>query len=232
MTDLFYEGHTDEMIDRVFAVMMHADQHQFQVLTKRADRMQSYIENFWERMRSNLTSHQRALGIRPEKYLFRIIEYPLPNVWLGVSAEDQERYDLRSRDLEKIPAPVRWLSLEPLLGPIDMGLMDDYARRSRGRRAFHWVIVGGESGPHARPMDPDWVRSIRDQCVEAGVAFHFKQHGEWIGAQDLRNLPGGSQPGFGIYDNCTFNMEHQVIRVGKKRAGRELDGRTWDEYPA
>jgi protein gp37 len=93
------------------------------------------------------------------------------------------------------------------------------------------VIVGGESGPRARPMDPDWPRSIRDQCHSEGVPFFFKQHGEWIGTPDLKHLSGGGGPGFGTFDHCLYDCDHEAVRVGKRAAGRILDGRTWDEMP-
>jgi len=146
-----------------------------------------------------------------------------PNVWLGCTVVNQAEAD---RDIPKLlaaPAKVRFLSMEPLLGRVDLrrwigcdpiigGLssycdQDGYARQDIGGGiidGLHLVIVGGESGRHARPMHPDWVRSLRDQCVEAGVAFHFKQWGEW---------------------------DADGERVGKKSAGRLLYGRTWDQMP-
>ena len=135
---------------------------------------------------------------------------PLPNVWLGTSVEDQERADERIPELLAAPAAVRFLSCEPLLGPLDFVMaagntsFDGGGDGFPGDRTFDWVIVGGESGPNARPMHPDWARWIRDQCVRAGVAFHFKQWG-------------------------AFNERGE--RVGKRVAGRELDGRTWGEIP-
>jgi protein gp37 len=133
-------------------------------------------------------------------------EWPLPNVWLGTSVENQRWADIRIPKLHETPAAVRFLSCEPqpLLGPIDlttaldrMDYVGDDGRSAIYRDAIGWVIVGGESGHHARPMDPAWVRSIRDQCAGSGVPFFFKQ---W----------GGRTP---------------------KAGGRELDGRTWDELP-
>ena len=158
MSDLFHEKVPDEYIHRVFDVMHRASQHEFQVLTKRSERM---VE---------VTS---KLSIST-------------NVWMGVSVENVD-YVSRIDDLRKVRAAVRFLSIEPLLGPIDRVPL----------RGIHWVIVGGESGPRARPMDPAWVRSIRDQCDKAKVPFFFKQ---WGGVQ-------------------------------KKRHGRLLDDRTWDEMP-
>lgn len=94
-----------------------------------------------------------------------------------------------------------------------------------------WIIAGGESGPNARPSHPDWFRGLRDQCAQAGVPFFFKQHGEWIGVSDLRNLPGGSGPGFGAYDHCQHDMQAESVRVGKSRAGHLLDGKEHHEFP-
>lgn len=158
-------------------------------------------------------------------------------VWLGTSVESQKWADVRVPQLLQTPAAVRFLSCEPLLGPVD--LVPSLRAWAGGdavqiNHHLHWVIVGGESGPHARPMHPDWARSLRDQCVAAGVAFHFKQWGEWAPIPDnaramfsrvRRNIcihgrmPSATDPGT------------PMARCGKRLAGRELDGRTWDEYP-
>jgi protein gp37 len=127
------------------------------------------------------------------------------NVWLGTTTENQLWADRRIPELLKHPAAVRFLSCEPLLGPIDLSKWT----RSPGR--IDWVIAGGESGHKARPMQPDWIRALRDECTGAGVAFHFKQWGQW------RPEEGGGRISF--------------VRVGKRSSGRDLDGRTWDELP-
>jgi protein gp37 len=158
MSDLFHKDVPLEYISRVFEAMRSAHWHRFQVLTKRAERLAS---------------------------LDGALEWP-DNVWMGVSVENAQYVD-RLEDLRRTHARVKFLSLEPLLGPL----------RDLDLRIIDWVIVGGESGPGARPMDATWVTEIRDQCRTAGVAFFFKQ---WGGAN-------------------------------KKRAGRVLDGRTWDEMP-
>jgi len=159
MSDLFHEEVPIEFIQAVFATMERAHWHTFQILTKRSRRL---VE------------------------LAALLSWP-PNVWMGVSVEDM---DVASRvdDLRSVEAEVRFLSLEPLLGPLSVLNLN----------GIHWVIVGGESGPRARPMDPDWVVDIRDQCDAVGVPFFFKQWG-------------------GVF---------------KKRNGRQLDGRTWDELPS
>ncbi len=170
MSDLFHKSVPDEFIAQVFEVMLEAKQHVFQVLTKRSERMMEWTRQTFGRA-------------------------TLPaNVWLGVSVENQD-YVWRTEHLQKTPSRVRFLSVEPLLGPVDLsGHLD----------GIHWVIVGGESGPWARPMEPEWARAVRQQCREQDVAFFFKQWG-------------------------AFNAEGE--RVGKKSAGRVLDGRTWNAMP-
>lgn len=187
--DLFHEGVPDEWIDRAFAVMALAPQHTFQVLTKRAERMREYLS-----ARNGMGNAALCAAINNIPYGLGVwhgaLEMPLPNVWLGVSAEDQTRTDERIPHLLATPAAVRFVSLEPLLGEIDLrrvsvrryGLLDaltpGYFTDGRPPRlGLDWVIAGGESGPSARPMHPDWVRSLRDQCTAAAVPFFFKQWG-------------------------------------------------------
>jgi protein gp37 len=158
MSDLFHEDVPLQYIQQVFAVMRDASQHRFQVLTKRAERL--------ERLAPKLSF--------------------APNIWMGVSVENDD-YVWRIDHLRRVPAAVRFLSVEPMLGPVAQLALD----------GIHWVIVGGESGRGARPMDASWVRAVRDECRLSGVPFFFKQ---WGG-------------------------------VMKGRAGRALDGRTWDEMP-
>jgi len=196
MSDLFHDQVPDEFIAAVFAVMAATPQHTYQILTKRHGRMRSLL-NDWSRSPGAFmhagasTGAWKALGAM---HLTTPIA-PLPNVWLGVSVEDQKRANLRIPALLETPAVVRFLSMEPLLGPVDI---TPWLRHKPGLvHGLDWVIVGGESGPRARPVDGAWVRSLRDQCAASGEAFFFKQ---W----------GGRTP---------------------KANGRELDGRTWDEYP-
>lgn len=196
--DLFHEKVPDTWIDRVFAVMALAPQHTFQVLTKRPERMRAYltaVANDPDRKAQAARAVEDLGRPLPETLVAaeRIGGGPLPNVWLGVSAEDQATAAARIPPLLAIPAAVRFLSAEPLLGPINLcrlrvapdhhtmvDALDGYAivdtpGRERERAALHWVIVGGESGPGARPMHPDWARSLRDQCATAGVPFFVKQ---------------------------------------------------------
>ncbi len=130
------------------------------------------------------------------------------NVWLGTTVESQRWVSKRLPEIAAVPARVRFLSCEPLLGALDL--------QPWLKSAVHWVIAGGESGARARPTDPAWFRVLRDQCIAAGVPFHFKQWGDWA-------------PGAGWTD--TAAKEGAMVRVGKRRAGRDLDGRTWDELP-
>lgn len=170
------------------------------------------------------------------------------NVWVMATVVTQEEADRDVVKLLAVPARVRGLSIEPMLGPID--LTDIVVRHGAGTEDHFsalydpdddeaetvpyvdWVIAGGESGPHARPADGDWYRSLRDQCAAAGVPFHFKQHGEWIDVRDLRRLPGGGGPGFGIFDHCKHDVAATgAVRIGKA-AGRLLDGVEHNDFPA
>jgi len=222
--DLFHENVPDEWIDRQFAVMALTPHHRHQVLTKRSARMRAYMVAL-----SGLDGDQRAerletAAIEATGDAFAIdrlydVAWPLPNVWLGVSVEDQARADERIPDLLATPGAVRFLSCEPLLGPVDLkGWIyrgwDGDIRHARPAASISWVIAGGESGSGARPMHPDWARSLRDQCAAAGVPFLFKQWGEWQYAGDLAD--GGER----------------FVKVGKKAAGRLLDGVEHSGFPA
>jgi protein gp37 len=203
MSDLFHENLPDEAIDKVFAVMALCPQHTFQVLTKRAERMRDYMTRWKATERLTflarahepgtmpMTQHEIEARLLPSalvehRRLYRVsecVDWPLRNVWLGVSVEDQARADERIPLLLDTPAAVRFLSCEPLLGPVDLTpwLHRDATPPLSAPHSFRpippldWVIVGGESGPGARPMDPNWARSIRDQCAAAGVSFFMKQ---------------------------------------------------------
>jgi len=210
MSDLFHDQVPDDYIANVFAVMAIASRHTFQVLTKRH-----------ARMRSLLTSS--AFQTATAEHMLRMTDademkdagepFPMPNVWLGVSAEDAKWAKIRGDALRETPAAVRFFSCEPLLGP-----MDDLDLKGIG-----WVIAGGESGRGARPMNPDWARSVRDQCTAAGVPFLFKQWGEYAPVPSY--VPRPSLAWQRDFEKWSMS------RVGKHRAGRILDGRTWDEYP-
>jgi protein gp37 len=221
-SDLFYEKLDTARIDEIFAVMALAGQHQFQVLTKRVKRMREYTNDraLLERVVASARTVIRIyFHASPPDYFQCGVPMHLPreNIWLGASAEDQLTYDARRRDLDETRTAVVWWSLEPLLGPIRLGLGD------LNRRRPNWVVVGGESGPHARPTHPDWVRRIRDECLENKVPFFFKQWGEWV-ARDQTSREIGRVSYYHFDQSIVF-------RVGKSFAGRDLDGVEWNQYP-
>ena len=227
-SDPFHEGISDIEIDLLFAVMALRPDWIFQVLTKRSQRMREYLLH---RQSSKFRWEAALDAVRTNQSPFQLgdaLEWlsrrgPLPNVWQGVSCEDQQRWDECTADLKATPAAVRWVSAEPLLGPIETGFgwvhhhpdndrsnpalaqLVRAARRNLDPGAIDWVVVGGESGPRARPMPADWARSLHDQCANAGVAFFFKQ---W-----------GSNP----IDVC------KSPRIGK--GGNLLDGALHAEFP-
>ena len=240
MSDLFHEQVPNNYIDQVFGVMAQARPHTFQILTKRPERMRAYLTSPDRNAKVALA----AIGIPYPQW-----QWPLPNVWLGVSVEDQRAADERIPHLLETPAAVRFLSCEPLIGPVDLERWLVYYDSLYGepwgsRGDLHWVIVGGESGPKARPMHPDWARSLRDQCVAAGVPFFFKQHGEWSPDRPEGAAPGTwdggrmrtFKPDGTLYSQRGHDWNDpgmvSMYRVGKKAAGRLLDGREWSQFPA
>jgi protein gp37 len=178
MSDLFHPRVPDDYIARVFAVMAATPRHTYQNLTKRTARQRALLNS--RNWRGTVAGHVRKIA--PYQGLDEFDRLTmgfvrggsLPNVWLGVSVEDQERADMRVGHLLDTPAWVRWLSMEPLLGPVDLERADPGALCDGG---LDWVVVGGESGPGFRPVDPAWVRDIRDQCAHAYVPFFLKQWG-------------------------------------------------------
>lgn len=226
MTDAFADFVTDEMLDRMFAVMALAPHHTFQVLTKRADRMWEYgnlvadtsLEAAQSPAHPGYAAARRvwraADTIACDLYLREghpstaylnggqdAAPWPLPNVWLGVSSEDQQRADERIPLLLDTPAAKRFVSAEPLLGPIDFGEVIPEPlgwSHAHGFGGIDLVITGYESGPRARTSDVEWIRSIKNQCVSAGVAFFYKQ---------------------------------AATPKGRKIPTPELDGKTWTEMP-
>jgi protein gp37 len=166
MSDLFHEQIDPLFIGRILNVIEKASQHTFQVLTKRPKRMKEVLMAFYETMNKE----------------------PFPNFWLGISAEDQPTFDERVAELLATPAALRFVSCEPMLGLVDindgMNCDDKTCEACGGHGGINWVIVGGESGPGSRAMNPEWVRLIRDQCIASDVPFWFKQ---WGGVQKWRN---------------------------------------------
>jgi protein gp37 len=160
--------------------------------------------------------------------------WPWPNVWLMATMVNQQEFDRDIGKLLRTPAAVHGISIEPMLGAMDLRLggaaSPDYADH-QPLASLDWVIAGGESGPRARPGNGDWYRSLRDQCEAARVPFLFKQHGEWIDPRDLRRLQGGGMPGFGAYDSCRHDMKTDAVRISKADAGRLLDGVEHNEFP-
>lgn len=261
LADVFHEDVPDEIIVSAFATMALTPQHTYQLLTKRHARMRSLLnqDTFRNRVMTIAGSLAETDGVWAGTDLNI---WPLRNVWAGVSVESQQWADIRIPALMDTPAAVRWLSCEPLLGPVDLGIGDPhrghahddvwghphpdmcltcstdenevaYFRRESGTSGIDWVVCGGESGPGARPMHPDWARSLRDECEQAGVSYFFKQHGEYE-PTDERGI--GNVSSFDPRNRLVGEPDetgHRAIvrRVGKKAAGRELDGRTHDDYP-
>ena len=238
--DIFHEKVTDEQIDRLFAVCGDTPQHIHMILTKRADRMREYL--FW-RKRDKPITVAMGDGTLAQHPFNSELKAP-SNIWLGVSVEDQQRADERIPDLLATPAAVRFISAEPLLGPVDLKWSLYLDQFSGEHTAIDWVIVGGESGPRARPIHPEWVRSLREQCLASGTPFLFKQWGEWAprewkadggthamnwrrpeSFQKLNHHPDS-------IERTTVDAEWQAFaKVGKKAAGRLLDGREWSGFP-
>jgi protein gp37 len=228
--DIFHKDVPNEFLDKIFARMALCPQHTFQVLTKRSDRMRSYIT----RGGSSWRILDRMCEVTGNSAAH--MHWPLPNVWLGVSVERQLEADERRPDLEAVAAfgSTTFVSYEPALGPVDW----------RGWDFVKQIISGGENGP--RPSHPDWHRATRDYCVPRGIAYFFKQWGSWkdctaggaIVAEDRIILPsgeiiGGGHPNHGgmVSDDWEERGAVWMTRVGKKLAGRELDGREWSEMP-
>lgn len=254
MGDLFHDDVSYDFLDSVFSIILACAvfanrEHTFMILTKRPENMLRYLASRtptehlqeWARVGDSWTAtddpdvcfnelvyartvhdwddnglNSSGSEYRPWGYINSL--WPLPNLMLGVSAENQRTADERIPILLDTPAAVRFVSCEPLLGPV---LLSEYTH------GLDWVIAGGESGPKAMPVHPDWIRELRDECNSRDVPFFFKQWGEWApraecdlsGVNDRTRVvimnPGG----------------HVMLRVGKKAAGRQIDGRTWEQFP-
>ncbi len=274
--DLFHEDVPDEWIDRVFAVMALSPQHTFQVLTKRSARMRAYLSVDPDVLRDRwfravpagkwfVSVSEAYAGLHPHAsdemralYHRHALTWPLPNVWLGVSAERKREASERVPDLLETPAAIRFVSAEPLLGPINFrsidvdgyyevlplgaGWLDRLEEGETEGPRLDWIIVGGESGPDARPMHPDWARTIRDQCAAAGVPFFFKQWGTWAIASEANGHSDSSMVSNdavwlhldGLQTKPSWHRDDVpldeplnpvgMFRMGKKAAGRLLDG--------
>lgn len=278
MSDLFHSSFTNEQIAAVFGVMAACPQHTFQVMTKRPERMLEWFEWFGKavgsrairtRLHAAINICQTHSGLyhhgKPV-YIAQDVQWPLPNVWIGVTVENQVAADERIPLLLQVPAAVRFLSCEPLIGPVllpndsltcdccgnlpeTVNVNDEiYCKRCHeddpddastiygGCLSIDWVIAGGGSGSKARPSHPDWFRALRDQCQAAGVPFFFKQWGKWGVVYEgetepdetfIAGLPTPRKDYAWHGDKVVY-----MLPGGKKKAGRELDGRTWDEFPS
>lgn len=202
----------------------------YQILTKRPERVLSAL---CADLGGTFDAGMEQTSIMIDQWLNGT---PPKNVWIGTTVEDQENAERRIIELRRIPACVRFLSCEPLIGPVNLftpatiGVEANAADCRRvGMPFVDWVICGGESGPRARPMHPQWARSLRDQCVETCVPFFFKQWGEWLPFMQMTEAliykTAGTTPGFIFADGA------DAYRIGKSSAGRLLDGREHNEFP-
>lgn len=244
MGDIFHPDIELLMLALIFDIIKRCPQHTFMILTKRPE---IALEHYHNTM------------LKPF--------FGMPNIWLGVTAENQQAADERIPILLQIPAAVRFVSVEPMLGPVDLSewlkevrycerhgqlceegvrwendqLVCKYCRKPVDRiHLLDWVIVGGETGPGARPMHPNWVRSLRDQAVDAGVPFFFKSWGMWIPSYDAGERCEETDQYGRSFGKCWSQTKTYyrfpdglgMVLVGKKAAGRLLDGRGWDEMPS
>lgn len=275
MSDLFLDEVPFVFIDRLFAVMALCPLHTFQILTKRPKRMLDYFKNHFSRHKvaliaSEITEEKGEHGCDDS---ICGMTFPLPNVWLGVSVENQEAANERIPVLLEVPAAIRWVSVEPLLGEINLSEIhytegygsspcsacggDVYIDALTGSsfcddgcdgpvfNQLDWVVTGGESGPKARPIHPEWLRSIRNQCDESGTPFLFKQWGEFAPADqtefthawccDNKIMGGWINPDgtYALAGDAFRNNEDSthIFKLGKSRADRLLDGVLHDQYP-
>lgn len=234
MSDTFHEKVPFEFIDAIMKVAGICQQHIFLILTKRPERMAKYFqERQIRRAQFRMVTKMAKGGISVSNVDV------LPNVWLGTTIENQEQADKRIPHLLKCPSAVRFVSCEPLLGNIDLTKIwennaDVWIDSLRGKHGLayplqgknnriDWVIAGGESGHHARPMHPDWARSLRDQCQSAGVPFFFKQWGEW-GDDDLLDIGEAIYDHFEFGKNALLLQGEHLYKVGKHKSGNHLDG--------
>jgi protein gp37 len=261
MGDLFHDDVPLAFISKVFDTMacaiLNGEPHTFIILTKRPERMQFVVS----KALPDFPTHFDAIARN-------LVRWPLSNVWLGVSVEDQATADERIPILLQTPAAVRIVSIEPMLGPVDLCYIrtgPDRPMEGHPKTIWHpcgnalckpsppepgqtiivpaawtgldWVICGGETGPGARPIHPDWVRKVRDQCAAAGVPFFFKSWGEWSAGNPASEHRGVVAPDGQWWKGTPFGYgrEHpgsvELWRCGKAKAGRMLDGRMHEEFP-
>ncbi len=273
MSDLFHKDLPRDDVAVIYGTAIaavHLRKHTIQILTKRADHMRELLNDgaFWDIANdiadSLVMAHTDPLARRSDDARATCEDYgpdkPPPGIWLGVSVEDQERADERIPDLLATPAAIRFLSCEPLLGPLDIGwamsrnpldIAGGFLKRGHFApgletlKPLSWVISGGESGPNSRPAHPDWFRSIRDQCRTAGVPYFHKQNGAWAPGECVNKAATRTEKvatwwnGKWDYSSLTAAIsaethrddEPDVYLVGKKAAGAMLDGKEHREYP-
>lgn len=249
MSDLFHENVPFEFIASVFSIMSVTTRHTYQILTKRPERVIEFFDWAVDQTIPGWPDDSRIIEAWPDGLEWKGYDncgpvFPYDNIWIGVSVEDQITANERIPLLLRIPASVRWISAEPLLGPINvtfaqctcpapgdalrtrhlLGCPADRRPHRHCHWSIDWVVVGGESGSNARPMDLRWARALRDQCVATNTPFFFKQWGDW-GYSGQGARIGNSKEKRTLFPGVIS------FRVGKKNAGRFLDGREWNEYP-
>lgn len=272
MGDLFHESVDIFTVAKIFAIMFLAKQHTFQVLTKRPERAKMYLRDkafldiYWKYC--NQLHNEFIKPLESELYNFSELmhEWPLSNVWFGTSTENQEQAEKRIPILLQIPAAIRFVSCEPLLGPIDLGdiAYNDIGGESHINSLYcdipneddeqfngatlDWVIAGGESGPKAKPMHPNWIYSLLDQCTASKTPFFFKQWGEWKDGSNYpkkNNIIVLNNGEYSNWDNDEWKklskkyssdqwnkLDAKVMsRVGKKKAGCLLDEKEYKQFP-
>lgn len=223
LCDVFDNAVPDEWRRDLFALIRATTNLDWLILTKRIGNANRMIARAVDALPRDSQCGTGQWNHHP------IAQWPWPNVWIGATICNQEEADRDIPKLLKLPAAKRFLSIEPMLGPVDVReFLEFYVPKppyedKNSPFGLDWVICGGESGPHARPMHPAWVRMMRDQCAAAGVPFFFKQWGEWHPAPEIIDA-GGSM--FHQFSDGTW-----MQRVGKKAAGRLLDGWEWNEVP-
>jgi len=252
MGDLFFENVPDNVIDEVFGVIaacaVHEHRnHRFLMLTKRPERLRQYINRCALKRWANYAADLMEDG---DTYfdLVRQLKWPLENLWIGTSTENQEQFDKRVPEILRCPAAGRFVSVEPMLGKINFGYVVSVFGNLK-RSFLDWVICGGESGPKARPVHPDWVRGLRDQCqryskyLDRPIPFIFKQWGAWkpvdwcseathaVRVSDGYLTKLNHEPCSASRSNLVPEYWQGIARFSKKDAGRELDGREHLDRP-
>lgn len=232
LSDLFHEDVPDEFILECLTVMAIAKRHTFQVLTKRPDRMRKLLSKWGP---EDIYLYWRNFSGAPRE----IDSWPLPNVWFGVSIENQETADERISLLLQTPAAVRFISAEPLLGPVDLSRWTECGCTSGGEHCLlclsgglNWVIAGGESGPGARPCDVAWIRSIKEQCKAAAVPCFVKQLGSYVCDRNDAGFDGdepASWPMDSDVDDPDNEWDYQGARIRIRLTDRK--GGDWNEWP-